>query len=298
MSAQPLITGKTGLLGVIGYPIQHSLSPVMHNAALVALQPGGLSDYVYVAFPVKPEELPIAINGFAAIGVQGFNVTIPHKQAILPFLAEISPIAQTVGAVNTVKRTAQGWWGTNTDVQGFLAPLRHLQRDWSQEQVLILGCGGSASAVVVACAHLGCGSVAIVGRDQTKLADFQHRYQHLGLNLAVYGWDQLAHLLPTTTLLINTTPIGLSPQPEQSPLTESEVALLTPGAIVYDLIYTPRPTRLLQLAQARQLVSIDGLEMLIHQGADALEIWIERSPPVEVMRRAALNYLGGDEHRA
>ena len=113
-----MITGKTKLLGVIGHPVQHSLSPVMHNAAIATL---GL-DYVYLPLPVRPEDLEVAIAGFAAIGLVGFNITIPHKQAILPLLVEVSPTAQMVGAVNTVWRTKDGWVGTNTDVEGFLAP--------------------------------------------------------------------------------------------------------------------------------------------------------------------------------
>ena len=115
-----MIKGTTKLLGVIGHPIAHSLSPAMHNAAISHL---GV-DFVYLAFPVKPEDLEVALAGFGAIGLQGFSITIPHKQAILPLLSEVSPIAQAIGAVNTVYLTDKGWCGTNTDVEGFLAPLR------------------------------------------------------------------------------------------------------------------------------------------------------------------------------
>ncbi|MBE9108876.1 shikimate dehydrogenase, partial [Nodosilinea sp. LEGE 07298] len=144
------ITGSTQLLGVIGDPIAHSLSPVMHNAALKEL---GV-DIVYVAFPVAAEGLEAAIAGFAATGVQGFSVTIPHKQAIVPLLAELTPEAQAVGAVNTVWRTEQGWAGTNTDVAGFVAPLKEWQ-DWSGKTALVLGNGGAARAVVAGCGQLG-----------------------------------------------------------------------------------------------------------------------------------------------
>ena len=115
-----MIKGTTKLLGVIGHPIAHSLSPAMHNAAISHL---GV-DFVYLAFPVKPEDLKAALLGFRAIGLQGFSITIPHKQAILPLLSEVSPIARAIGAVNTVYLTEKGWCGTNTDVEGFLAPLQ------------------------------------------------------------------------------------------------------------------------------------------------------------------------------
>jgi shikimate dehydrogenase len=145
-----LISGTTKLLGVIGNPVTHSLSPVMHNAALAELG----SDFVYVAFPVVAEELEAAIAGFAAIGVQGFNITIPHKQAIMPLLQDISDDARAVGAVNTVWRTEQGWSGTNTDVFGFMAPLKSL-KDWAGKTAVVLGNGGAARAVVAGCTRLG-----------------------------------------------------------------------------------------------------------------------------------------------
>nr|MBE9135238.1 shikimate dehydrogenase [Tychonema sp. LEGE 07196] len=115
-----MIQGTTKLLGVIGHPVTHSLSPAMHNAAIAHL---GV-DFVYLPFPVKPEDLKAALAGFAAIDLRGFSITIPHKQAILPLLSEVSPIARAIGAVNTVYRTDKGWCGTNTDVEGFLAPLQ------------------------------------------------------------------------------------------------------------------------------------------------------------------------------
>jgi len=146
-----MITGTTKLLGVIGYPIAHSLSPVMHNSAIGHL---GM-DYVYLPLPVKPENLSQAIEGFRAIDLQGFNVTIPHKQAILPLLTEVSAIAHAVGAVNTVWWTGHHWAGTNTDVAGFVAPLKAGERDWSQATAVVLGNGGAARAVVVGCQHLG-----------------------------------------------------------------------------------------------------------------------------------------------
>ncbi len=280
-----MITDQTRLLGVIGYPIAHTLSPVMHNAALASLQDQVPDlNFVYLSFPVKPDQLSAAIAGFAAIGVKGFNVTIPHKQAILPFLSQVTVIAEAAGAVNTVWRTEHGWTGTNTDVQGFLSPLRAYQCAW--QRAVILGSGGAARAVVVACAELGFSQIAIVGRNPNKLARFEQSWQDVA-QLTVHPWTDLGELLLRTDLLVNATPIGMHPHPDQSPLTQQEIALLPTNALVYDLIYTPRPTVLLQLAQQRGLEAIDGLEMLVQQGAAALEIWLRQPVPVAAMRQAA-----------
>ncbi len=212
------ITGKTKLLGVIGHPIGHSLSPIMHNAALAEMG----ADFVYLPFAIAPENLAQAIQGFAAIGIQGFSITIPHKQTIMPLLDEISDVAQAIGAVNTVWRTQKGWSGTNTDAEGFLAPLRSRQQDWSQSVAVILGNGGAARAVVAGCLELGCAEVHIVGRDAQKLAAFLQSWK-ASLGLTVHGWETLPQLLPRADLLVNATPIGMSPHADQSPLTVSEV---------------------------------------------------------------------------
>lgn len=282
------ISGKTQLLGVIGNPIVHSLSPIMHNAALAELG----SDFVYVPFPVKPEQLAAAIAGFTAIGLQGFNVTIPHKQAILPYLQDVTDIARSVGAVNTVVRTAQGWLGTNTDVAGFLAPLQPIQRDWQAATAIVLGNGGAARAIVAGCLELGLGKIRVVGRDPQKLQNFSTSWQPSSPTVRVHPWETLPDLLPYADLIINTTPIGMAPDIQASPLTEAEMQRLPQGAIVYDLIYTPNPTHLLQLANTQNLVAIDGLEMLIQQGAIALELWLQRPVPVETMRRSLRQHLG------
>ncbi|TVQ09978.1 MAG: shikimate dehydrogenase [Leptolyngbya sp. DLM2.Bin27] len=277
------ITGTTQLLGIIGDPVAHSLSPVMHNAALKELG----ADYVYVPFPVAPGGLGAAIAGFAASGVQGFNITIPHKQAIVPLLAEITPEAQAVGAVNTVWRTGQGWAGTNTDVAGFVAPLKAM-KSWSGATALVLGNGGAARAVVAGCGQLGFAAVQVVGRNAQKLADFEHSWANSPLRppLTIHGWDHLPQRLPTADLVVNTTPVGMHTTAGQSPLAAHNLALAPAGAVVYDLIYTPRPTQLLTLATQRGLIALDGLEMLVQQGAAALEIWLRQPVPVATMRQA------------
>ncbi|MFM7424686.1 MAG: shikimate dehydrogenase [Elainella sp.] len=289
MTSGLAITGTTGLLGVIGDPIGHSLSPVMHNAALAKLG----QNLVYLPLPVAPARLAAALEGFTAVGLRGFSVTIPHKQAIMPLLSQISPVAEAIGAVNTVCWTEQGWFGTNTDAAGFVAPLKAMQRDWSQTQAVVLGNGGAARAVVAGCTELGFGQIQVVGRSLAKLAEFEQSWQNSPLQppLQVQDWASLPRLLPQAGLVVNTTPIGMHPHPEASLLNQAELEQLAPQTIAYDLIYTPRPTQFLQQAQTRDAVCLDGLEMLVQQGAVALELWLGQPAPVEVMRQALLDHL-------
>ncbi len=284
-----MITGTTKLLGVIGHPVEHSFSPVMHNVAITHLG----ADYVYLPLPVPPDSLEQAIAGFTAIGLQGFSVTIPHKQTIMPLLSEVSAIAQAIGAVNTVCRTKQGWMGTNTDVTGFLFPLQQLQRDWSHTTAVVLGNGGAARAVVAGCAQLGVAQVQVVGRHLEKLQAFQTSWANspMTVNLSVHRWDTLSDLLPQADLLVNTTPIGMYPNVDASPLTPEALQTLKPGTIAYDLIYTPRPTQFLQQAQQQGAIALDGLEMLVQQGAAALELWLQQPAPTDIMRTALQQHL-------
>ena len=286
-----MITGKTQLLGVIGHPVSHSLSPLMHNAALAKL---GL-DYVYLPFPVAPENLERAIAGFASIGVVGFSITIPHKQAILPLLSEISPIAQAIGAVNTVTRQGDKWVGTNTDVAGFIAPLQTTyHQDWSQKKAVILGNGGAARAVVAGCIQLGLAEIHVVGRNLQKLQAFTQSWQNSPFadKFQMHEWQELPNLLHQANLLVNTTPMGMYPHVDESPLSSQEMGYLPGDAIVYDLIYIPKPTKFLHLAEKQGAIMIDGLEMLVQQGAAALKIWLQQETvPVNEMRQALQNHL-------
>lgn len=283
------IFGTTKILGVMGFPVSHSLSPVMHNAAIAAM---GL-DYVYVPLPIAVEDLPTAIAGLKAIqSVQGFNLTIPHKVEVMPLLDEVLPIAKAVGAVNTVKRVGDLWIGTNTDVAGFLNPLKQINCDWENTPALILGSGGAAKAVVAACLELGCPVIHVVGRDPKKMKKFHGAMtsQLHDYNLRVHPWTSIPHLLEIAGIVINATPIGMASDPN-TPISEAEMQILPDHAIAYDLIYTPRPTKFLQIAAARGLKAIDGLEMLINQGAIGLEFWLDQPVPIEIMRQALLQHL-------
>ncbi|MGK7888753.1 MAG: shikimate dehydrogenase [Leptolyngbyaceae cyanobacterium] len=285
MTAEMMVTGTTQLLGIIGHPVEHSLSPVMQNAAIAHLN----LDYLYLPFPVQPERLPQAMTGLEAIGVRGFNVTIPHKQAVIPLLTSVSDTARAIGAVNTVYRGESGWCGTNTDIIGFLAPLK-AHSGWTEGTTVVLGNGGAARAVVAGCAQQGCQHIQVVSRNLDELEPFRASWQGSPIqpNLTVQGWDHLSNLPDDTTLIVNATPVGMYPLVDASPLTDEQWFQVSPQCIAYDLIYTPSPTLFLQQAQKRGAIAIDGRDMLVQQGAAALGIWLETQAPVAVMA-AALN---------
>ena len=284
------LNGATQVWGIIGHPIEHSLSPPMQNAALAELGING----VYVPFAVEPTAIESAIAGLWSVGVQGFNVTIPHKQAVMSQLTTVTEIGQAVGAVNIVWRTDQGWAGTNTDVTGFVAPLKERDRPWAKARVVILGNGGAARAVVAGCATLGCRDIWVVGRSAAKLQQFVQSWQNSPLQptLQTGLTPDLDALLPETTLLVNTTPLGMHPEVNATPVTATQLGQLPASAIAYDLIYTPSPTQFLQLAAQRGLQTIDGVEMLVQQGAAALEIWTQQTPPIATMRQTLEAQLG------
>jgi shikimate dehydrogenase len=290
-------------LGAIGYPIEHSLSPAMHNAALSQM---GLQDeYTYIRVSIAPETIARSATIEEAIAdfgnvetVVGFNVTIPHKQAIVPLLSQVSDLAQAVGAVNSVWRTEAGWVGDNTDVAGFIAPLKELDRDWKTCNAVILGNGGAARAVVAGLAQLGCPQIRVLGRNAQNLQAFAQSWTNspLSSRLEVRLLDELPEVLPNTHLLVNSTPIGMGKDRDRSPVSAQLLQGLPDGAIAYDLIYNPRPTRFLAEAAARGLIAIDGSQMLVQQGAAALGRWlqqqgIDRIVPVDVMRQALLEAL-------
>ncbi len=237
---------------------------------------------------IHPQQLGTALAGLTALNWVGCSVTIPHKQSIMAHLEAVTPVAQAIGAVNTIWRTATGWQGTNTDMVGFLAPLQRLERDWAGGAAVILGSGGAARAVVAACLELGCAEITVVGRDIDKLTAFQLSWPQ---PIQVALWSQLEQFLPQSGLVVNCTPIGMAPQIESSPLSPAQIAQLPAGAIVYDLIYTPRPTALLRFAAAAGHLAIDGTDMLVFQGAAAWEHWLNQAAPVEVMRQALLDHL-------
>lgn len=266
------IGGSTKLLAVLGDPVGHSLSPVLQNAAIRKL---GL-DWRYMALPVSASALPVALEGLHALGAVGLNVTIPHKQAVMPLLHGVTPLAQRIGAVNTLVRQSHGWMGDNTDMAGFMAPLQRQGVNLRNTTALVLGGGGSARAVVAGCSALGCGRILVAGRDPQRLQRFLADAQGLADHPEGVPWSGLDAVLGSVDLVVNTTPVGMSPAIEACPLGPGQLERLRPHAWVYDIIYTPRPTTLLRQARAQGCGTIDGLAMLVGQGAAALRLWCGR----------------------
>ena len=287
-SVQPAIDASTRLLAVIGQPIHHSLSPLMHNAALAEL---GLN-WRYLGLEVAPEQLESAIRGLAAVNCCGLSVTIPHKERVQPLLSAMDSLAASVGAVNCLIPDGEGGWrGTNTDVSGFLAPLQgHLKPGGT---ALVLGSGGVVRAVLRGCLELGVEQVVLRGRNRSKLEALAADVADWAPNLKLSSADEpIEPYLASSNLVVNGTPLGMSELKDQTPLGPHQLAQLPSDTVVYDVVYTPRPTLLLQLAAKRNLQTIDGLEMLVQQGAAALKLWTElEAVPVEVMRNAAMAWL-------
>ena len=283
-----MINGETGLVGLLGNPVKHSLSPVMHNAALQAMD----RNWRYLALPCCNERLADVLDGLHAVGCRGLNVTIPHKQTVAALCRDLSPLAQKLSAVNTlIPLENGGWYGHNTDVEGFLAPLGAAD-DWNGRHAVVLGYGGSARAVVAGLQSLGLASITLVGRRASGLDLFLQGMSTGEAPLAscLNTDPSLPGLIGRSDLIVNTTPVGMDQHgtTEDVPLGTEIWTHLPETATLYDLIYTPRPTQWLQLGTSRGHRCIDGLEMLVQQGAASLRLWCQTDTvPVETMRTAA-----------
>mgnify|MGYP001435226015 FL=1 len=283
-----MINGDTGLVGLLGNPVRHSLSPAMHNAALQALQ----LNWSYLALPCTSQNLQEVLQGLRAVNCRGLNVTIPHKQDVASLCQELSPLAKRLGAVNTlIPIDSGGWHGTNTDVEGFLTPLGE-ESSWNNRHGVILGCGGSARAVAAGLQRLGLASITVIGRRPEVLDGFIADLHHndAPLTPCLHSSPILASLIEQADLVVNTTPVGMAQHGDAQafPLGEEVWSHLQESAVLYDLVYTPRPTAWLRWGQSRGQQCIDGLDMLVQQGAASLRLWSDRNDvPVETMRRAA-----------
>jgi shikimate dehydrogenase len=274
-------------LGLIGYPLGHSLSPKIHAAALKAC---GLEGD-YSLFPIPPEDTQALKNLLTRIRsgeLHGLNVTIPHKQNVIPFLDELTPTAQAIGAVNTIYLREDKLIGDNTDAAGFLSDLKKFMGDGRLEignSAVVLGAGGSARAVVYALLNDGW-QVTLAARrieQAEQLSQSFPNHQHLHRTqvqvLLITNYTDLQPL--TFDLIVNTTPLGMSPNIETSPLLENTV--LSKSTFVYDLVYNPRETKLVKDARAQGLQATTGLGMLIEQAALAFELWTGHNPPRDIL---------------
>ena len=283
MHTRSMLTGHTRIVGVIGDPVEHSRSPQMHNAAFAK---AGL-DYVYVPFHVRPDDLADAIAGFKAANVVGINVTLPHKQAVIPYLTLISREAELIGAVNTLTFVDGEIHGDNTDAPGVLRALEDNEGMSVPigEDVVVLGAGGAARAVVVALALASVASVTIANRTAEKaisLAEEMHQKTDIPMHGMGLADARLSGAVRQSILLINTATASMDPT---QPLLV-DAAWLQPNTIVYDIVYTPPVTPLMEAAAALGCQTLGGIGMLVHQGAIAFEKWTGVTPCTETMHHA------------
>ena len=274
------INAQTRFCGVIGNPVEHSLSPAIHNAAFQKLE----LNFVYLAWRV--EHIADAIRGLRALGnFRGASVTIPHKVAAVPLLDEVEPTARHIGAINTIVSDGGKMSGYNTDATGALRALREGGARLSGQRVVMLGSGGAARAIAFALATEGAVErldlLGIDDNERKALAGDLASKTAMAVHDTQLNEDSLKKVLPASSVLIHCTPIGMSPKVQDSCVPSS---LLHPGLTVMDIVYNPRETRLLKEAAAAGCRTIPGLEMFLHQAAAQFELWTNRPAPTAVMR--------------
>lgn len=275
---------------IIGDPVEHSLSPLMHNAAFRYLN----LNYSYIAFKVKVNELKESVESLRDINVAGFNVTIPHKVEITRYVDRLSDEASLAGAVNTVKNENGIFVGYNTDIYGLMAPIEEKIPDFQGIEILILGAGGSSRAALVGLSRKkNIKSVFVVNRDQQKLSKVIELGNNLGLNCIPMEYSdhkKLSQICSQCKLIINTTSVGLK---NEKSLVSFES--IHNESVIFDIIYKPIMTNLLECAKAAHAKVIFGYEMLLNQGYQSFEIWTGLKAPKEVMRKALLGIFGEPE---
>jgi len=286
-----MITSKTSFIALIGNPVSHSLSPIMQNAALKYL---GLN-LIYIAIPCREDDLELVLNSLKKINCVGLNITIPHKEKVFNLCSEISPIANKLKAINTLKLNSEKEWSaTNTDVEGFIYPLKNL--NLTNRQSIVLGSGGAARSVIQGLINLNFSTISVVSRNKASLEEL---IKNFGNQIKIQGFlnnDKRAqNFIEEADLIVNTTPVGMQTNEHQEgmlPYGEIFWRSLQSKTIVYDLIYNPAPTPLLRFSGKKGCMTIDGLQMLVAQGMKSLSFWTNGlEVPFHIMNDALKNYL-------
>lgn len=278
------VKATTTIYGIFGHPVKHSLSPVMHNSGFQALR----LNSVYVAFDIEPEKIGEATRAIRTMGIKGINITIPHKQSIIPFLDEVSPDAKLTGAVNTVKNENGKLSGYNTDVGGFLRAVKE-DLDFSPrgKTLLLVGAGGAARAVMSAFCTEGAAVIYITDiiheRAVILAKEFKDNFESITIEpLALDNQEVIGDKLSVADMLVNASPAGM----DGAEKLDIPLSRLNENAVVYDLVYKPAETNLLIRAKELGHKASGGLSMLLYQGAESFEIWTGEKAPVAVMKRS------------
>jgi shikimate dehydrogenase len=278
MPTRPPISGRTRVVGIIGDPVAHSRSPAMHNAAFAAL---GL-DWVYLPFPVAATDVRAALQAVRALGLAGVNVTVPHKEAVLPYLDALSPLARQLGAVNTIVNRRGRLYGDNTDAAGFLRALQQHQPSLRRRHAIVIGAGGAARAVLAGLGRARIGRVTLANRTPARARALARRFRGAA-PVSPIGLAALADpaRLADAAVIVNATSIGLS----RAPFPPLAYAATPRDCLFYDLL-DGRESELLRRARAAGRTVLDGTEMLVQQGACAFALWTRRRAPIPIMRAA------------
>ena len=286
-----MISSKTSFIALIGNPVSHSLSPIMQNAAFKYL---GL-DLIYLAIPCKDEDLELVLNSLKKINCKGLNITIPHKEKVFDLCSEISPIANKLKAINTLKLNSEKEWSaTNTDVEGFIYPLKKLNS--TKKQSIVLGSGGAARSVIQGLINLNFSKISIISRNKSSLDELTKNFKNqIEIQSLLNSDYQAQNLIEEADLIVNTTPVGMKTTKHENnvlPYGEAFWRSLNSKTIVYDLIYNPAPTPLLKFSAQKGCMTINGLEMLIAQGMRSISFWTDGlEVPFHVMNDALKKYL-------
>lgn len=300
-----MVDGKTRILGVIGDPIEHTFSPAMHNAGLNAL---GLN-YIYLPFHVTEDRLGECIQGAKAIGIEGLNVTIPHKTNVIKHLDDIDQVASMIGAVNTIQfiydednessnqnnESNVRAKGFNTDGYGCVRAIQE-KTSVNDKKVTITGAGGASRAIAFQIANSGIDELSILNRNIQKAEsladDLKSNLSSIGIDIGInaYEIDNLKRELDDSDIFIDTTPLGMYPNVNDNPIAESD--MLHEDLLVNDIVYTPMETSLIKEAIKANAEVVYGYKMLLYQGIRSFEIWLNREAPVDVMEKALLDVLG------
>ena len=286
-----MITSKTSFIALIGNPVSHSLSPIMQNAALQYL---GL-DLIYIAIPCRDEDLELVLNSLKKINCKGLNITIPYKEKVFDLCSEISPIAKKLKAINTLKLNSEREWSaTNTDVEGFVYPLKTL--NLTNKQAIVLGSGGAARSVIQGLINLNSSTISVVSRNKSSLDELIKNFgNQIEIQGLLHNDNRAQNLIEEAGLIINTTPVGMKTATHEEnilPYGETFWRSLNSKTIVYDLIYNPAPTPLLKFSAKKGCMTIDGLQMLVAQGMKSLSFWTNGlEVPFHIMNDALKKYL-------
>ena len=286
-----MITSKTSFIALLGNPVGHSLSPIMQNAAIQYL---GL-DLIYIAIPCRDKDLELVLGSLKKINCKGLNITIPYKEKVFKLCNEISPIANKLKAINTLKLNPEKEWsGTNTDVEGFIYPLKNLHL--TNKKSIVLGSGGAARSVIQGLINLNFSTISLVSRNKSSLDEL---IKDFGSQIAIQGFlnndNRAQNLIKEADLIVNTTPVGMKTTTNEEntlPFGETFWRSLSSQTIVYDLIYNPAPTPLLKFSEKKGCMTIDGLQMLVAQGMKSLSFWTDGlEVPFHIMNDALKKYL-------